>query len=80
MLLAILASGTPQASETGHPPSAWQRTGPIEREIADSSPVAREVIEQPNRSTALLSPLQKLISKIHPQKHQQNRMSSPKTP
>jgi hypothetical protein len=38
----VLASGMQQDTE----PSAWKPTGPLHREIADSSPVAKEVIEQ----------------------------------
>jgi hypothetical protein len=45
LLSAIFASGMPQESQPGHPVSAYSAVGPVHREVANTSPVAKEVIE-----------------------------------
>ncbi|WP_263366987.1 hypothetical protein [Edaphobacter bradus] len=46
VLLAFIASGIQEAPITGHPSPAYERRGAVHREIAESSPFAREVIQQ----------------------------------
>lgn len=55
LCLALLATGVAQESKTGHQGSADMRIGPIHREIAETSPVAKELIERIVRDPRILS-------------------------
>ncbi|WP_263366983.1 hypothetical protein [Edaphobacter bradus] len=46
VLLALVASYIQEPPITGHPSPAYERSGAVHREIAESSPFAREVIQQ----------------------------------